>query len=100
MALMRGVAETGFEAYLAPEDQSSVIAAFRYPKHPAFQFEAFYGRLSELGIVIYPGKLTTEPCFRVGTVGRLSPPDIDALLAALRQVLEEMEAVCGVRAAS
>lgn len=98
--LMRGMAEMGFEAYLAPEDQSYVITAFRYPKHPAFQFEALYGRLSELGFVIYPGKLTTEPCFRIGTIGRLSPPDIDALLAAMRRVMEEMGAVRGVRAAS
>jgi 2-aminoethylphosphonate-pyruvate transaminase len=89
-ALMRGMAEVGFEAYLAPEDQSSIITAFRYPEHPRFRFEDFYARLSELGFIIYPGKLTAEPCFRVGTIGHLYPPDVEALLTAMRRVLEEM----------
>ena len=89
-ALMRGMAGIGFEAYLAPEDQSYIITTFRYPKHPRFRFEDFYARLSELGFIIYPGKLTAEPCFRVGTIGHLSPPDIEALLKEMRRVLEEM----------
>ena len=90
-ALMRGMAEMDFEAYLAPEDQSYIITTFRYPRHPGFRFEEFYQRLSDLGFIIYPGKLTAEPCFRVGTIGRLVPLDIDALLTAIRRVLEEME---------
>lgn len=90
-ALMRGMGEMDFQAYLAPEDQSCIITTFRYPRHPGFRFEEFYQRLSDLGFIIYPGKLTAEPCFRVGTIGRLSPSDIDALLTAIRRVLEEME---------
>jgi aspartate aminotransferase-like enzyme len=43
-----------------------------------------------LGFVIYPGKLTAEPCFRIGTIGQLSPPDIAALLDNMQCVLEEM----------
>jgi len=89
-ALMRGMAAMGFEAYLAPEDQSYIITAFRYPEHPNFRFEELYGRLSELGFIIYPGKLTAELCFRIGTIGRLSPPDVDALIEAMRRVLKEM----------
>jgi 2-aminoethylphosphonate-pyruvate transaminase len=89
-ALMAGMAALGFEAYLAPELQSSIITAFRYPEHPAFRFEDLYARLSELGFVIYPGKLTEEACFRIGTIGRLFPPDVEALLAAMRRVLGEM----------
>ncbi|SPF40438.1 2-aminoethylphosphonate--pyruvate transaminase [Candidatus Sulfopaludibacter sp. SbA4] len=94
-ALMRGMAEMGFEAYLAPEDQSYIISTFRYPARAGFRFEEFYSRLSELGFIIYPGKLTEELCFRVGTIGRLSPADIEALLAAMRRVLEEMGMAAG-----
>jgi len=97
-ALMRGVAKMGIEAYLAPDDQSSIITTFRYPEHPRFSFAEFYERLSQLGFVIYPGKLTAEPCFRIGTVGRLSPTDIEALLTAMRRVLEEMGAAPSVNA--
>jgi 2-aminoethylphosphonate-pyruvate transaminase len=89
-ALMRGMAALGFQAYLASELQSHIITAFRYPEHPAFRFEDLYARLSRLGFVIYPGKLTAEACFRIGTIGRLFPPDIEALLAAMRRVLGEM----------
>jgi 2-aminoethylphosphonate-pyruvate transaminase len=88
-ALMHGMIGMGFDAYLAPEDQSCIITTFRYPSDPQFNFEKFYGRLSELGFIIYPGKLTTEPCFRIGTIGRLSPGDITALLHAIDQVLQE-----------
>jgi 2-aminoethylphosphonate-pyruvate transaminase len=34
--------------------------------------------------VIYPGKLMDVPCFRIGTIGRIYPKDIDALLDAVR----------------
>jgi 2-aminoethylphosphonate-pyruvate transaminase len=96
--LMRGMAELGFDAYLAPEDRSYIITTFRYPEHPRFRFEEFYGRLSDLGFIIYPGKLTSEPCFRIGTIGRLSPADMDALVEATRRVLQEMGVAPGVRA--
>ncbi len=89
-ALMRGMTEMGFEPYLAPQDLSFIITAFRYPRDPRFSFEEFYQRLSQRGFVIYPGKLTAEPCFRIGTIGQLIPPDIEALLEAMRRVLEEM----------
>lgn len=85
-ALCQGMRELGFEAYLAPEDQSSIITSFRYPKDGTFRFEDFYARLSALGYVIYPGKLSREECFRIGTIGRLSIGDIEGLLDAIRTV--------------
>jgi len=90
LILCRGMRELGFETYLADEDQSCIITTFRYPTHPAFQFEKFYARLSELGFVIYPGKLTREPCFRIGTIGRIHAVDIERLLEAIELVLSEM----------
>ena len=80
----------GFEIYLAEEDQSFIITSFRYPPNPAFQFADFYQRLWELGFVIYPGKLSNESCFRIGTIGRITTADIEALLTAIRRVLPEM----------
>jgi 2-aminoethylphosphonate-pyruvate transaminase len=93
--LMRGMAELGFDAYLAPADQSYIITAFRYPDDPRFRFEELYTRLSDLGFIIYPGKLSQEACFRIGTIGRLSPHDIDALLDAMRRVLAGMGVAVG-----
>jgi 2-aminoethylphosphonate-pyruvate transaminase len=89
-ALMRGAVQLSLQPYLAPEDLSFIISTFHYPENPRFSFQDFYERLSERGFVIYPGKLTAEPCFRVGTVGRLHPADIEALLAAMQCVLDGM----------
>lgn len=96
---MRGMAKLGFEHYLRQEDLSFIITTFRYPQDPRFQFEELYERLSQMGFIIYPGKLTAEPCFGIGTIGQLSPPDVEELLGAMRCVLEEMGVSVGVRSA-
>jgi 2-aminoethylphosphonate-pyruvate transaminase len=85
--LAAGMEAMGFEPYLAPEDQSYIITTYRYPASPEFRFEEFYSRLSEMGFVIYPGKLSKEPCFRIGTIGRIGVNEIEALLGAIRSVL-------------
>jgi 2-aminoethylphosphonate-pyruvate transaminase len=89
-ALMDGMTALGFDAYLAPECQSHIITSFRFPAHPGFDFSAFYDRLSELGFVIYPGKVSDVDCFRIGTIGHIFLQDIHALVAAIRRVLAEM----------
>jgi 2-aminoethylphosphonate-pyruvate transaminase len=83
--LIRGMRELGFEPYLAEEDQSCIITSFRYPPAP-FRFDEFYSRLAERGFVVYPGKLSHEACFRIGTIGRLEEQDIAELLAAIEEV--------------
>jgi 2-aminoethylphosphonate-pyruvate transaminase len=40
--------------------------------------------------VIYPGKLTVAPTFRIGCIGHLAKGDIEAALAAIAEVLKEM----------
>jgi 2-aminoethylphosphonate-pyruvate transaminase len=88
--LAQGMAALGFEPYLAPEDQSYIITTYRYPKGPAFVFEEFYARLSELGFVIYPGKLGREACFRIGNIGQLGEEEIKGLLKAIEHVMSRM----------
>ncbi len=90
-ALMQAMTALGFDAYLAPEYQSHIITSFRFPAHSRFEFAAFYRRLSDLGFVIYPGKVSNADCFRIGTIGHIFPQDIQALVAAIRRVLDEMQ---------
>jgi 2-aminoethylphosphonate-pyruvate transaminase len=90
-ALRRGMRELGFREYLDEADQGYVITAFHCPPHPRFRFAEFYERLSERGLVIYPGKVGDADCFRVGTIGRIDTDDVAALLDAIRAVLAEME---------
>jgi 2-aminoethylphosphonate-pyruvate transaminase len=93
--LLEGMKELGFDTYLAPEHQSHIITSFRYPNHPNFDFSRFYQRLSQKGFVIYPGKVSDADCFRIGTIGHLFPEDLQALVAAVRQTLEDMQIPSG-----
>jgi 2-aminoethylphosphonate-pyruvate transaminase len=88
--LRGGMEALGFRAYVPREHSSPIISTFLYPRHPRFDFQDFYRRLSARGFLIYPGKLTQADCFRVGNIGRLFPADVDALLAAVPHVLAEM----------
>ncbi|HVP46199.1 MAG TPA: 2-aminoethylphosphonate--pyruvate transaminase [Bryobacteraceae bacterium] len=88
--LAEGMAKMGFKPYLAAEDQSYIISTYFYPRHPGFHFEEFYTQLSDLGFIIYPGKLSQEPCFRIGTIGRLEPEDIKRLLGTIGDIMNVM----------
>ncbi len=88
--LRGGMEALGFRAYVPREHSGPIISTFLYPRHPKFDFQDFYRRLSARGFLIYPGKLTQADCFRLGNIGRLFPSDMDALLAAVPGVLREM----------
>ena len=88
--LIQGMHQLGFTPYLDPSVQSIIITSFYYPAHPNFDFNVFYDALSKRGLVIYPGKLTQADCFRVGNIGQLMPEDIERLLSAIAQTLENM----------
>jgi 2-aminoethylphosphonate-pyruvate transaminase len=91
--LIAGTRAMGLREYLDPEDQGYIITSFRFPPHPNFDFEEFYRRLNDKQQVIYPGKVSEAACFRIGSIGRIFPADVGALLAAIRETLEAMEVV-------
>jgi 2-aminoethylphosphonate-pyruvate transaminase len=91
--LLAGMQAMGFEEYLNREDQGYIITSFTYPDHRNFNFDDFYRRLNDQDYVIYPGKVSQADCFRIGSIGRIFPADIRALLAAIRETLEVMEVV-------
>jgi 2-aminoethylphosphonate-pyruvate transaminase len=82
-ALRTGMRKLGFAEYLPEERQSNIITAFRYPDDPNFQFEDFYQHLRARGFVIYPGKLSRDDCFRIGTIGRMNEQNVRDLVAAI-----------------
>jgi 2-aminoethylphosphonate-pyruvate transaminase len=88
--LAAGMKSLGFRPYLDSALQSFIITAFYYPDDEAFVFDAFYRRLSDKGFIIYPGKITRENTFRIGSIGRVFPADIEALVLAIGSVLKEM----------
>jgi len=88
--LVDGMREMGFETLLPDALQAPIIVTFRMPADPKFDFAEFYDRLAAQGYVIYPGKLTVAPTFRIGCIGQLVREDLEAALTVIRKVLDEM----------
>ena len=81
-----GMAKLGFKKLLTDDvDQSPIITSFYYPDSADFEFDKFYEVLKEKGFIIYPGKVSKAPCFRIGTIGDIFPQDIKDLLVAIEQ---------------
>lgn len=89
--LVSGMRKRGFQTILGSEVQTPVIVTFQMPTHESFVFRDFYDRLAERGYVIYPGKLTAAPTFRVGCIGHMVARDMDGFLLAVDAVLSEMQ---------
>src|SRR5262249_34423733 len=60
------------------------------PPDPGFHFEDFYERLAAQGMLLYPGKLLSVDCFRIGTIGRIDEVDVEALLDAVERTVADM----------
>ncbi|WP_375584916.1 2-aminoethylphosphonate--pyruvate transaminase [Cyclobacterium xiamenense] len=84
--LVQGMEALGIQAFLPPTDQSPIITAFREPAAPNFSFEKLYNLLKSEGFVIYPGKVSQAPTFRIGHIGHVFPEDIRQLLNAVERI--------------
>ncbi len=89
-ALIDGMKKMGFAPLLSDNLQAPIIVTFHMPADPAFDFEEFYRRVGEKGFLLYPGKLTVAPTFRIGCIGRLGLEQINAALDAIQDVIKTM----------
>ena len=97
--LVEGMRALDFETLLPDYLQAPIIITFKMPADPAFDFQAFYDRLSGQGFVIYPGKLTVAPSFRIGCIGHLGAEEMRAALSVIEETLKEMGVSSGAPAA-
>jgi 2-aminoethylphosphonate-pyruvate transaminase len=88
--LIDGMAKLGFETLLPPSLQAPIIVTFKMPADPAFDFQVFYDQVKDRGFVLYPGKLTVAPSFRVGCIGHLDAEDMNQALAVMSDILAKM----------
>ena len=80
-----GMRTLGFKTILSSHAvQSPIISTFLYPKQN-FNFKDFYEALKRSGFVIYPGKVSSLDCFRIGNIGEVYPADMQKLLTAIQQ---------------
>lgn len=82
--LVDGLAELGIRAVVPAADQSHIITAFELGD---LDFSVLYAHLKERGFVIYPGKLSARPTFRIGNIGNVHPADMHGVVAALRDLV-------------
>mgnify|MGYP001366804877 CR=1 FL=1 len=88
--LISGMRKLGFETLLDDNLQAPIIVTFKMPKNPLFIFESFYNRLKDHGYIIYPGKLTVSPSFRIGCIGNIDESVIHSALKTIKVVLDDM----------
>lgn len=88
--LVDGMRKMGFETLLPDELQAPIIVTFKMPSDPAFDFQSFYDQLKDMGYIIYPGKLTVAPSFRIGCIGNLDEVEMNSALAAVQKTIDKM----------
>ncbi len=88
--LIQGMRGLGFQPLLSADQQAPIIVTFHMPADERFDFKVFYDRLAARGYVIYPGKLTVAPSFRIGCIGQVMPEDRKAAVAVIGEELLAM----------
>ncbi|MCF0217005.1 MAG: 2-aminoethylphosphonate--pyruvate transaminase [Fibrobacteraceae bacterium] len=79
--LMEETRKLGIKAIVDEKYQSYIITTFALED---ISFEKMYTHLKKNGFVIYPGKLTDIPTFRIGTIGDIYPSDIKKLCDCIK----------------
>ena len=88
--LIQGMSQLGFKPFLPPEIQSYIITSFHFPEDPNFDFGKFYRALSDRNKIIYPGKISQTDLFRIGSIGRIFPADVESMVDAIARVLTDL----------
>ncbi len=82
--LISGMKSLGIMPILPEEFQSYIITTFSLGE---ISFPEFYDMLKLGGFVIYPGKLTDMPTFRIGNIGNVFPTDMYKLVDLVKAFL-------------
>ena len=81
--LTNGLSELGIHAIVDPDYQSYVITTFALGN---LDFPELYKTLKSKGFIIYPGKLTSIPTFRLGNIGDVYPSDMLELVNTIKNI--------------
>jgi 2-aminoethylphosphonate-pyruvate transaminase len=81
--LVDGMRTLGFRTLLPDAWQGHFITSFYSPESEKYNFPTFYNLLKSKGFVIYPGKVSKASAFRIGSIGDVTPADMERLVAAV-----------------
>ena len=82
--LVNGLEKLGIRSIVAPGHQSYIITTFELGD---LDFTEMYETLKSKGFIIYPGKMTSMPTFRLGNIGDVYPSDMAELVEAIGEYI-------------
>lgn len=90
-ALYTGIQRLGLSPYVPREHQGPVVMNTHAPADPAWNLQTFVDGLKRRGFLISNFYNTPTPSFRVGCIGAITPEDMNQFVAAIDEVLNEMQ---------
>jgi 2-aminoethylphosphonate-pyruvate transaminase len=97
--LVKGMRALGFKTLLDDGSAGPIIRAFLIPEDTAFDFDQFQRAVRSRGFVVYHGQ-TSQPAFRIGTIGHIGETVVDGALAAIKAALQAMNVQAAAPAVS
>jgi 2-aminoethylphosphonate-pyruvate transaminase len=88
--LVDGLRALGFETYLRDEVAAPVIATFYEPADPNYDRERLFELMWDKGFVMFRGRLTKEPTFRIGCMGAIDGEVMREVVRALEDAMSAM----------
>jgi 2-aminoethylphosphonate-pyruvate transaminase len=88
--LVDGLRAQGFATFLEDAVAAPVVATFHEPADPRYDRERFFQAMDRQGFVIFRGKLTAAPTFRIGCMGAFDERVMRQVVEAVRASMAEM----------
>jgi len=86
-AIHKGLDKLGLETVIDRNIESGLVVSVKYPDTPDFSFEKIHEYCYERGFTIYPGKISTTNTFRLCSLGKIYPSDIEDFMVVLKEAL-------------
>jgi 2-aminoethylphosphonate-pyruvate transaminase len=88
--LVDGMRVMGFETLLPDNIAAPIVATFLQPEGPRYDFMHLCNGMARRGFHIFPGRLAVPNTLRIGCIGALNESKMDAAIATIGDLLEEM----------
>ena len=88
--LVSGMRQRGFKSLLPDKVASPIVASFHDPADSNYTYAAFSAALERRGFIIFAGRLTAAGTFRMGCMGSITDDDVDRLIEAVEETVEEL----------
>lgn len=88
-AIHEGLARLGFRELIQRNWQSGLVVSVQYPDDKQWDFDAIHDYCYSQGFTIYPGKISSNPTFRLCALGAIDESDIHDFFKVFEKALAE-----------